>query len=143
MIRTILRPAAALAVPAMLLFGAATADAASLSPAAPLERAIAASEAGNIIKVGEGNQLRRERMLRRRDLQQGYIQSPSRKHRRHRRHRRHHRYNNGIHFGFIAPYRSYQSRGYSNACSYWSRRCTANWGYGNSNYYGCLRYHGC
>jgi len=28
-------------------------------------------------------------------------------------------------------------------CSYWRKRCAANWGYGNSSYYGCLRYHGC
>jgi len=28
-------------------------------------------------------------------------------------------------------------------CGYWRKRCGANWGYGNSNYYGCLRYHGC
>lgn len=36
------------------------------------------------------------------------------------------------------PYRPYSSR-----CGYWSQRCAANWGYGNNNYYGCLRYHGC
>lgn len=36
------------------------------------------------------------------------------------------------------PYRYSGSR-----CAYWSRRCAANWGYGNNNYYGCLRYHGC
>jgi hypothetical protein len=28
-------------------------------------------------------------------------------------------------------------------CSYWSRRCAHNWGYGGSNYRGCMRYHGC
>lgn len=36
------------------------------------------------------------------------------------------------------PYPSYSSR-----CSYWSRRCAANWGYRNNNYYGCMRYHRC
>lgn len=30
----------------------------------------------------------------------------------------------------------------SNRHAYWSRRCAANWGYRNSNYYGCMRYHG-
>jgi hypothetical protein len=29
------------------------------------------------------------------------------------------------------------------SCSYWSRRCADNWGYRNSDYYGCMRYHGC
>ncbi len=29
------------------------------------------------------------------------------------------------------------------SCSRWSRRCTANWGYGNPDYWGCMRYHGC
>ncbi len=28
-------------------------------------------------------------------------------------------------------------------CGYWSHRCAENWGYGNSNFYGCLRYYGC
>lgn len=28
-------------------------------------------------------------------------------------------------------------------CARWSRRCSANWGYGNSDYWGCMRYHGC
>jgi hypothetical protein len=34
-------------------------------------------------------------------------------------------------------------RQYSGRCSYWSRRCAANWGYGNRNYRGCMRYYGC
>ncbi|MEM8646860.1 MAG: hypothetical protein AAGF86_10995 [Pseudomonadota bacterium] len=29
------------------------------------------------------------------------------------------------------------------SCGRWSRRCTANWGYGNQNYWGCMQYHGC
>lgn len=28
-------------------------------------------------------------------------------------------------------------------CEHWRIQCTRNWGYGNSNYYGCMRYHGC
>jgi hypothetical protein len=144
MIPTILRTAAALAIPAMMLFGAATAGAASLSPAAPLERAIAASEAGTVIKVGEGNQLRAERQLLLRDL---YGDHATRRHHSKRRYHRRHSRNSGVYFGF-APfignnYRSYRSRGTSSSCSYWSRRCAANWGYGNSNYYGCMQYEGC
>lgn len=34
-------------------------------------------------------------------------------------------------------------RSYSGRCGYWSRRCAANWGYRNRNYYGCMRYHRC
>jgi hypothetical protein len=34
--------------------------------------------------------------------------------------------------------RSHRSR-----CSYWANRCADNWGYRNSDYYGCLNYHGC
>jgi hypothetical protein len=40
-------------------------------------------------------------------------------------------------------YRSPARRHRSRSCSYWSDRCVANWGAGNSNYLGCLRYHGC
>lgn len=31
----------------------------------------------------------------------------------------------------------------SSRCDYWHRRCVVNWGRGNSNYYGCMRYHNC
>lgn len=42
-------------------------------------------------------------------------------------------------------YRPYVYRPYygGGRCSYWSQRCAANWGIRNSNYYGCMRYHGC
>jgi len=50
----------------------------------------------------------------------------------------------------ILPYpyprypRYYQSpRNQGGGCAYWSRRCAANWGYGNRNYRGCMRYYGC
>lgn len=73
-----------------------------------------------------------------------------RSHRRHRGHRRNrrHRHGHGADFAlsllFAAPY-LYSRRSYSGggSCDYWSDRCISNWGYGNSNYYGCLRYHGC
>ena len=29
------------------------------------------------------------------------------------------------------------------SCGYWHNRCVANWGYGGSNYRGCMRYHRC
>ncbi len=29
------------------------------------------------------------------------------------------------------------------SCSRWRRRCQANWGYGNQDFWGCMRYHGC
>ena len=32
---------------------------------------------------------------------------------------------------------------YSEGCEYWKDRCIASWGYLNSNYYGCMRYHRC
>jgi hypothetical protein len=40
-------------------------------------------------------------------------------------------------------YKRSPRRSYRASCSYWSDRCADNWGYRNSDYYGCLRYHGC
>lgn len=40
-----------------------------------------------------------------------------------------------------APRRVYRKS--RSSCSYWSRRCVANWGYNNANYRGCMRYHRC
>ncbi len=34
-------------------------------------------------------------------------------------------------------------RSYGGSCRRWSRQCSANWGHGNSDYWGCMRYHGC
>jgi hypothetical protein len=48
-----------------------------------------------------------------------------------------------IYYG--SPYvyrRSYYPR-HRNRCSYWHRRCVANWGPGNEDYYGCMNYHRC
>jgi len=39
-------------------------------------------------------------------------------------------------------YRERRSQDYR-GCGHWRRACSRNWGYGNNNYYGCLRYHGC
>lgn len=40
-------------------------------------------------------------------------------------------------------YKRSPRRIHRSSCSYWSDRCADNWGYNNSDYYGCLRYHGC
>lgn len=34
-----------------------------------------------------------------------------------------------------------RSEGYS--CSHWQKACSENWGHDNSDYYGCLKFHGC
>lgn len=34
-------------------------------------------------------------------------------------------------------------RRYRRGCGYVRRQCARNWGYGNSDFYGCLRYEGC
>jgi hypothetical protein len=41
-----------------------------------------------------------------------------------------------------APY-YYEAPVYGDRCDYWHDRCVANWGYRNSDYYGCMRYYGC
>lgn len=45
-------------------------------------------------------------------------------------------------YGYTAP-PAYSAPPPSGSCAYWSRRCAKNWGYGNSNYRGCMRYQGC
>ena len=45
------------------------------------------------------------------------------------------------------PYRRhrrvYRRHAYPGACQRWHHECVASWGYRNSDYYGCMRYHGC
>ena len=69
----------------------------------------------------------------------------------HRRRHRHRRYRRGIYvspyiysipYGYYYPYRSRRYYGLPR-CTKWHRRCVRNWGYGNRNYTGCMRYHGC
>ena len=36
-----------------------------------------------------------------------------------------------------------ERRGHYHGCRRWKEACADNWGYGNDDYYGCLRYHGC
>ena len=51
----------------------------------------------------------------------------------------------GYRYRYHRPYRyrRYYKRRYAGRCSRWRSRCAANWGYGGSNYRGCLRYHRC
>ena len=66
----------------------------------------------------------------------------------------------GPRYRYYHPYRRYRRPGFRlyigpghrryrprtrrhGRCRHWHRRCVRNWGYGNSNYYGCMRYHGC
>lgn len=37
----------------------------------------------------------------------------------------------------------YEEDSSDNSCRQWHNACAENWGYGNNDYYGCLRYHGC
>jgi len=46
-------------------------------------------------------------------------------------------------YGYAPAYSYYGYRPSYGRCQYWSNRCAANWGYGNRNYYGCMRYQGC
>jgi len=63
---------------------------------------------------------------------------------RHRIRRRHRRRYIRRHY-YVPYYRGYYY-GYGpryGRCDYWRKRCIANWGYGNPDFYGCMRYHGC
>jgi len=116
-------------------FGSPNAKAASAisSPALALGQQIDGLRQSNIVNADVGFRL--------------YIGPRHRRYRRHRRyHRRYRRYRRpGVHL-YVRPryrhYRRYRSRR-ARGCGYWRRQCGRNWGYGNSNYRGCLRYHGC
>ena len=136
----------------LLLAGASAGNAAPLSPAGHIDRS-ATSPSGLVHQIREGDQRNLERMIRRQDLQQGRSGLRNRYYgrkyrgdgRRHYRYGRRHRSNSGIFIGIVPSYGYGYSRSrYSGgSCGYWSRRCSANWGWNNSSYYGCLRYHGC
>jgi hypothetical protein len=152
------------AIPASLalVLGTSAANAAALSSTSQIGRTAPAATGELLHKVAEGNQLRAERQLRRQELGIGRSglrrdysgkRYNSSKRYRNRYGRRHYR-NRGLQFGvypFVPSYGydygysySYSRPRYSSgSCGYWSSRCVENWGYGNSNYYGCLRYHGC
>lgn len=125
-----------LALGVMLGFAMPGANAASAisSPALTLGEQITAVQKSNIANADVGFRL--------------YV-GPRYRHYRYRHYRRYRR--PGFHL-YIGPryrhyrryrrhrsYRRYRGR----SCRHWSRRCARNWGYGNSNYYGCMRYHGC
>src|SRR5262245_33926393 len=48
-----------------------------------------------------------------------------------------------IYYGPSGYYDRSYSRSSSGRCSYWHRRCTANWGGGSDDYDGCMQYHRC
>ena len=45
--------------------------------------------------------------------------------------------------GYYDAPRYYRAPRAKGNCAYWSRQCAKNWGNGNSNYRGCMRYQGC
>jgi hypothetical protein len=45
--------------------------------------------------------------------------------------------------GCWEAYQSYREHRAENSCHHWREACAENWGYGNSDFYGCLRFHGC
>jgi hypothetical protein len=46
--------------------------------------------------------------------------------------------------GCWEAYLDYRARhSHYGGCSRWKEACAENWGHGNEDYYGCLRYHGC
>ena len=166
MIRNRLGLVARTVVPAavLLFLGASAGNASALSPAGALERALTTADRAIVHPVQESDRLGYRGDSRRyRSDRLGYrgdgrrYRRDGRRYRRdgrkHRSYSRRHRYNDGVFFGFYPftlndyppyyyahPSRPRYSRG---GCGYWSSRCAENWGYGNSNYYGCLRYHGC
>lgn len=69
-----------------------------------------------------------------------------RRYRRYKKYRKYRRYRRRPRIHLYVPYYLGYRYGYGpryGRCSYWRKRCGANWGYHNRNYYGCLRYHGC
>ncbi len=49
------------------------------------------------------------------------------------------------HYGYHRHYhrRGRYHRRHYRGCRHWRHRCARNWGHGNRNYRGCMRYHGC
>ncbi|WP_147361483.1 hypothetical protein [Dichotomicrobium thermohalophilum] len=154
--------AAAALVLAAVFYGSGSASAAAVSPVhATLGQQINTIAAKAVIDVQERRRGRRDRSERRegrRDRgerrrrarrERGERRRSARRDRRaYRRYRRHRRRDRGPRFRlyidprlFVQP--RYYGRRYGGRCAYWHRRCVRNWGYGNANYYGCMRYHGC
>ena len=54
-------------------------------------------------------------------------------------------YSIGPGYAYYGPsgYSDDYSPKYEGRCSHWRRRCVANWGSGNEDYYGCMQYHRC
>lgn len=117
----------------------------------PLQSVVDA-EQGNLVKVKHHKRHYRGRRYRRRHYRRRHYRRRhyGRHYRGHRRYRRHRRWRRALrHYPYYYGHRSYYHRPYRyrrygyGRCGKWRRRCAANWGYRNKNYYGCLRHHGC
>jgi hypothetical protein len=109
--------------------GAKNAQAASAmsSPALALGQHLTAAQRSNIVNADVSFRL--------------YVGPRYRRYRHYRRYRRYRRPGVRIYIG--PRHRRYRRHRRARSCRHWHRRCVRNWGYGNSNYYGCMRYHGC
>jgi len=122
--------AATAVVLAAVFYASGNASAAAASPALALGQQIAAVQKSGIVKADVGFGI--------------YIGPRYRRYRHYRRYRRYRRPGFHLYIGpRYRPYRRYRRYRRGRSCRYWHRRCVRNWGYGNSNYYGCMRYHGC
>lgn len=131
-------------------FGGASPANAAIAGKSLLNSAIKTNEAANTGVIEVKRRYRRGYRRHWRGYRHSYW--PRRYYRRHYRRR----YYDGPFLGFYLgpyyydryyydpyPYYGYRYRRHSSRCAYWSRRCARNWGYGNNDYYGCLRYHRC
>jgi len=97
------------------------------SPALALGQHLTAAQRSNIVNADVSFRL--------------YVGPRYRRYRHYRRYRRYRRPGVRIYIG--PRHRRYRRHRRARSCRHWHRRCVRNWGYGNSNYFGCMRYHGC
>jgi hypothetical protein len=116
----LMTPVIALVAAMMLVPRGASAAATTPASVVLLGKAVSSAGSAHVDKAGVGFHL--------------YIGPRYRRYRRYHRPRRYRRYYRGRHYG--------RGRRYGR-CGYWRKRCARNWGYGGSNFRGCLRYHGC
>jgi len=114
-----------------IILAAVLAFAAGISAGKDAEAASALATPAQMLALDQHVSASQQRNLSKADVRFHLYLGP-----RHRYYRRYHYYR----------YRPYRRRYYyrrHRSCSYWRRQCIRNWGYGNRNYYGCMRYHGC
>jgi len=128
------------------IVAAVTLGAASAS-AQPMSRTALGALPLNAIGQGSGYTTTevRHRRRARRAHRRAWRRHNRRAHRRawRRHHRRHRRPSVYLSIPVVPYYATPRRTRSSDRCEYWGDRCVDNWGYGNSDYYGCLRYHGC